>query len=72
MYGLAVDDWESMVAQAHATGDGHVVLNALNGLPALPSDRIYRFTAVSSPGMPTETILESSRRLESLVLLLLV
>ena len=56
-YGLAVDNWSSTVGTAHTAGDGQLVLAALNGLPTLPANRIYRLTAVTNPDTPTEVIL---------------
>jgi hypothetical protein len=56
-FGLAVDNWSSTVGTAHTAGSGQIVLGALNGLPALPSGKVYRMTAVTNPETPTETIL---------------
>jgi hypothetical protein len=56
-YGLAVDNWSSTVGTAHTAGDGQLVLAALNGLPTLPANRIYRLTACTNPDTPTEVIL---------------
>lgn len=58
-FALAVNDFRTTLASAHAAGSGVLVLQAQAGarLGTLPASRIYRVTAVQDPDTASEVIL---------------